>query len=92
MTFFVKSTLMDPAIRQSLTRFGPLAADSVFIGEICPGCRSEFAPGNFVTLVALGPGSDLQERKKAAAGAAYSAVAIKAHWQCVTGEIPVAKL
>lgn len=87
MKFYVKSVI-DLGIRKNLPCFGPMATDSVFIGQLCPGCQKVFGAGDYVTLIALGPGNDRVEQKKAAAGVEYKAIAVEGHWQCITGEDP----
>ena len=69
-------------------KMGPLAADhpEVTRGNKCHGCNQPFKEGEFVTIVAIGPGDDAEERAKARQGRAYNAVGIVAHWACVTGE------
>lgn len=70
---------------------GPLAAsDPLLYGDTdkCPACRQRFKEGEFVTLVALGPGVDPEEREKARAGRIYNAVAAVLHYGCATGEDP----
>ncbi len=67
-------------------KFGPKTADHPSVGNPCPACRDPFAAGDFTTIVALGPGSDPESRERARAGRVYNAVAVEAHWSCVTGE------
>ncbi len=68
-------------------RFAPLKADHPLVtkGEVCPGCQEPFAEGDATTLVVVGPGADPEERDKALRGAPHNAVAVPAHWACVTG-------
>lgn len=66
-------------------RFGPRRPDAPV--KECPGCRELLRAGQFTTLVVIGPGPDIEERAKARTGRAYNAVAIEAHWSCVTGEL-----
>lgn len=75
----------------SLRRFGPLPADDKTIagGEMekeCPACHKVFEAGDYVTLIALGPGDDPDEREKARNHGYYNAVATVVHWACATGE------
>lgn len=65
--------------------FGPKAADHPSVGEPCAACRHPFEPGDYTTLVSLGPGEDEEARQRAREGRAYNAVAVEAHWACVTG-------
>ncbi len=53
--------------------------------DICPGCHKALLMGETATLVPIGPGDDEEEREKARNGRAYNAVAILAHYACVTG-------
>jgi len=54
--------------------------------KLCPGCDEHFKAGQYVTLVPIGPGADVEERIKAHEGRPYDAVSVPAHWACVTGE------
>ena len=66
---------------------GPLAADHPLLrGGHCKACDVFFKEGDYVTLVALGPGDDEENRAKARAGRPYTAVAAVVHWACATGE------
>lgn len=69
-----------------MRRFGPKAADHPGIGVPCPACGQPFKAGDYTTLVEIGPGDDPEAQEKKRAGAPYNAVAVEAHWQCVTGE------
>jgi hypothetical protein len=73
-----------PAATQRV--WGPLEAgekDAAVLAMMCPGCFADFAPGEYVTLVVIGPGRDPEAQRKAAADQFYSAVAIPAHAACV---------
>jgi hypothetical protein len=70
-----------------LRKFGPKKADHPSVGRECPACGKLFLPGDFTTLVALGPAADPEEQKKAREGVAYYAVAVECHWTCATGEV-----
>jgi hypothetical protein len=59
---------------------------TVWNDKKCPGCDGEFKAGQYVGLVSIGPGGDIDERIKAQMGRAYNAVAVPAHWACITGE------
>lgn len=65
--------------------FGPKAVDHPSVGEECPACHQPFAAGDYTTLIALGPGGDLEERAQARAGGIYNAVALEVHYACATG-------
>lgn len=67
-------------------KFGPKKAEYLQPGLECPGCNQEFKVGDYTTLVPIGPGSDPESRERARNGRAYNAVALEAHWGCVTGE------
>lgn len=67
-------------------KFGPKTADHFSVGKPCTACHYPFAVGDFTTLIPLGPGAHPEERRKAALGLAYNAVAIEVHWACATGE------
>lgn len=66
--------------------FGPKSADHPSVGRECPACHVPFAAGDFTTLVAIGSGGDEESQQRAREGRAYNAVAVEAHWACVTGE------
>ena len=66
-------------------KMGPLKAGHPGVGRICPGCKEPILVGEYVTLLAVGPGDDPEQRRKARAGRPYNAVAIIAHYECVTG-------
>lgn len=67
-------------------KFGPKQPNHPSIGEVCPACKVRFKEGDYTTLVVIGPGDDEEAQRKAKEGHAYNAVAIEAHWACVTGE------
>jgi len=66
-------------------KFGPKRSDHPSIGQECPACKEPFKEGDYTTLVALGPGNDLDDQNKCRAGKPYNAVAIEVHYSCVTG-------
>jgi len=70
-------------------KMGPLDESHPCVQDrtICAGCHKLFAPGDYVTLVPIGPGDDIVERAKCRAGEVYNAVATVAHWGCVTGKL-----
>lgn len=68
------------------TRQGPLAIDHPLVNQLCPACLKLIRAGAFVALVTIGPGEDTEERARAVAGRPYNAVAVAAHWACVTGQ------
>lgn len=55
------------------------------MGEGCRACNQPFKAGDYVTLVALGPGDDPDARQRAREGRPYNAVALPVHWACATG-------
>lgn len=69
--------------------FPPLKADHWLVQRkgACPGCKQTFKAGDITTLVKVGPGNDPEEREKARHGRPYNAVALPAHYACVTGEV-----
>jgi hypothetical protein len=78
---------LDPGIRLSLIKLGPLGA---YAGDLepCVACGKGFRYGDVTTFIACGPGDDVRERKRAAAGQEFRAVALRGHWECITGEKP----
>jgi hypothetical protein len=62
--------------------FGPKAKDHPSVGEPCPACHIPFKEGDYTTLVALGPGDDLDAQEKCKQGRFYNAVAVEVHWKC----------
>ena len=69
-----------------MRKFGPKKEDHPSIGELCPACKQAFVIGDFTTLVALGPGNNLEAQQHAQKGEAYNAVAVEIHWDCAGGE------
>jgi len=72
-------------------KMGPLKADHPLVNtggepDVCHACGQRFRAGDYVTLVALGPGDDPETRDKARRGVPYNAVALPVHWACHTGE------
>ena len=72
--------------KSELRKFGPIPEDNAMVGEECPSCKKMFLPGNYVTLISLGPGDDAEQMEKCRAGQPYNAVALMVHWSCATGE------
>lgn len=78
---------------EAAPKMGPLSLEHPLVVNLkashvqgCPACRQPFAAGEFVTLIALGPGDDPEARARARAGRAYNALGIPVHWACATGE------
>lgn len=73
---------------EKVRAFGPRLADD---GDRlrstlpCMACRLPFKPGDWTTLVALGPGDDDEAQEKARAGRWFNAVALEVHLACATG-------
>lgn len=67
--------------------FGPMPADAPAIAmqEKCPACKIAFNEGDYTALVEIGPGDNPNEQQRAREGRVYNAVAIQAHYLCVTG-------
>jgi hypothetical protein len=53
--------------------------------KICPACDERFKADDHITLVAIGPGADPDNRRKCREGRPYIAVSVPAHYACVTG-------
>jgi hypothetical protein len=75
-------------VGDDLRKMGRLSADHWLVDKRadCPGCELPFMAGDYVTLVSIGPGIDLDERIRARERRAFDAVAIAVHWACATGE------
>ena len=56
------------------------------IGKACAACQESFAEGDFTSLIALGPGGDLEARKARDEGRTYNAMAIGLHYECADRE------
>ena len=69
----------------SLRKFGPKTGDHPTVGTPCAACDEPFKEGDYTTLIAMGPGADPEEQKKAREGHAYNAVALETHFACATG-------
>jgi hypothetical protein len=67
-------------------RFGPLPASDLLLEAKCLACKEPFKEGEYAALIALGPGADPEERRKARAGLIYIAAATVVHYACATGE------
>lgn len=67
-------------------RLGPKKSDHPSVGKPCAACQRPLMPGDYTTLVALGPSDDPEQQAKARAGEAYNAIAVEVHWTCATGE------
>lgn len=63
-------------------KFGPKLSNHPSIGKPCPACGKLFKEGDYTTLVALGPGNDLEAQERAKQGRPYNAVAVEVHWDC----------
>ncbi len=69
-------------------RMGPIPEGHFVVVDelVCPGCKLGFEVGCYVALVAVGPGDDPEERVRASEDRPYNAIAIPAHYVCVTGK------
>lgn len=65
---------------------GPCNGCGANFGDTCPACLNGFEEGEYVTLIEIGPGENSEARAAAREGRAYNAIAVAAHWACVTGE------
>jgi len=65
--------------------FGPKTDDHPTVGKQCPACDVPFQPGDFTTLIALGPGTDTEARERARENRWFNAIAIELHFACATG-------
>jgi len=52
----------------------------------CAACNEQFAAGDYVALIPLGPGRSKPDCQKARAGKWYNACGALVHWACATGE------
>lgn len=68
-----------------MRRFGPKSPDHPTVGRECPACKVAFEPGDWTTLVVLGPGADEEARDRAREHRAYNAFALEVHYACATG-------
>lgn len=82
MMIYVRSIANQPL---QLRKYGPKKEDSPTLGRCCPICNHYLLIGDYTTLIPLGPGEDPQERRKCRLGQFYNAIAIEAHYDCVTG-------
>ena len=81
-----KSLAQRTAEVRSRWRCGPLPADNPFLQATCAACKELFRTGDYTALIPLGPGLNLEARRKCREGDDYTAVAIHVHWACATGE------
>lgn len=75
-----------PRYRDYMRPFGPKHSTHPSCGSPCPACQEPMVAGDYTTLIPLGPGKDSESRERARMGKPYNAVAIEAHWACVTGD------
>lgn len=61
----------------TLRKFGPKPDDHPSIGKPCTTCKQPFKAGDYTTLIALGPGDDLEAQDTAASGGFYNAIAVE---------------
>jgi len=75
-------------VADNLQRMEPLTRDHWLVvhNVDCPGCDLPFLEGDRVTLVAIGPGDDPDERIRAREHRAFTSKAVCVHWACATGE------
>jgi hypothetical protein len=81
----IRAAMTDKPSGKRPRPFGPLVEGDPEIGKPCPACGKPFEIGQHTTLVALGPSDDPEQQELARAGRTYDAVAIQAHYPCVTG-------
>jgi len=66
--------------------FGPRPTDAPGLDrDACPACNQLFVPGDYTTLVPLGPGDDEEYQERAREGRWFNAVSIEVHYACATG-------
>lgn len=69
-----------------LPKCGPKKASHPSIGELCPVCQKPFQEGDYTTFVPMGPGDDPENQRACREGRGYNAIALEAHYACITGE------
>ena len=52
----------------------------------CPACFKPLLPGQFFTMIPIGPGPDPHKRSLARSNLPYLPVFLEVHWACVTGD------
>jgi hypothetical protein len=72
--------------RKELTKLDLLMEGDHILTLRCPGCGVQFQIGEEITLVPIGPGSNVDARARAREGRPYNAAAVPVHWTCATGE------
>jgi len=72
----------NPSVQSKPRVFGPKRADHPSCGGICVICGCDFVPGDYTTLIPLGPGRDTEAQLAHAEGRWYNAVAIEVHAEC----------
>lgn len=70
--------------RESRT-FDQIAPEHPISGWDCPACEDVLGNGQPVTLLILGPGSDLEHQNKHREGHWYAAQSIPVHQACLGG-------
>lgn len=70
----------------TIRRFGPKKADHPSVGETCLLCEAELMPGDYTTLIAVGPAEGDETREED--GKSHDALAAEIHWTCAS-RLPV---
>lgn len=71
-------------VRRTITRWpSKLTQDHKLPCSVCGGL---IQAGQYPCLIPAGPGEDHEARRRAREGRPYNAVALIAHWACVSGE------
>lgn len=83
---FTREDEVTPMPMNDVRPFGPKDADHPSVGKECPACGIPFKPGDWTTLIALGPGDDPEAQERAKMGRPYNAIALEVHWSCATGK------
>ena len=65
---------------------GKIVLPDTFPGVACPSCNTSLQPGDFVTLVPVGPGPDPDRRRAARMSAPFDVASLIVCWPCVSGE------
>ena len=74
-------TLIKKNGKKMSNKFGPKDSNSPTLNRECYVCKQLMKKGDYTALIPLGPDDD-ENRKRAAEGKPYDAVAIEVHWGC----------
>ena len=70
-----------------MRKYGPIEKFHPSIGTPCPACWRTFKPGDYITLIPVGPGENPEAQERMKQNKPYDAVALEVHWDCIDPRI-----